>query len=257
MLPKEFRPIFVKRDQLVRVGSLYDGDYILTKKLVKNNKFLISFGISDNFDFEEDLYKLNKCQVEGYDYSINQRFWFERFKKDLIKFFSLKIFKLRKFKEMFKYFRFLFFFNKNNNKFFLKKINLPEFIKILERYKSRNRYNIFLKADIEGSEYDFLYEINKYHTHIIGFAIEFHNLEKKSEILKKFIINNKYYKLIHVHGNNFSPLSKYGDPTILEMTFSHTKYLNNYKKFNNRKYPIKELDYPNAKRAKDLKLYFI
>ena len=36
MLPKEFRPIFVKRDQLVRVGSLYDGGYILTKKLVKN-----------------------------------------------------------------------------------------------------------------------------------------------------------------------------------------------------------------------------
>jgi hypothetical protein len=256
MLSNAFKPIFIRRDQLVRVGSLYDGGYVLTKELINNTKYLISFGISDNFDFEEDLHKLTKCSVVGYDYSINQRFWIERFKKDLVKFFSLKIFKLKKIKGIFKYFRFLFFFNKNNNKFFLKKISLLEFTKILEICKKKKKNNIFLKSDIEGSEYDFLNKINKYHANIIGFAIEFHNLEKKSPKLKKFIINNKYYKLIHVHGNNLSSLDKYGDPTILEMTFCHNKYLNNFKKKNNRKYPIKGLDFPNAKRAKDVSLYF-
>jgi hypothetical protein len=79
MLSNAFKPIFIRRDRLVRVRSLYDGGYVLTKELINNTKYLISFGISDNFDFEEDLNKLTKCLVVGYDYSINQRFWIERY----------------------------------------------------------------------------------------------------------------------------------------------------------------------------------
>ena len=40
------------------------------------------------------------------------------------------------------------------------------------------------------------------------------------------------------------------------MTFSHIKYLKDFRINNNRDYPIIGLDYPNAKRAKDIKLNF-
>ena len=86
MLPKIFKPYYIEVSQLVRIGSLEDGGYILTNTLVKNVKHLISFGIQDNFDFEKHLCKLTKCSVESYDYSIDKKFWLERFKKDFTKF---------------------------------------------------------------------------------------------------------------------------------------------------------------------------
>ena len=121
MLPKIFKPCYIEVSQLVRIGSLEDGGYILTNTLVKNVKHLISFGIQDNFDFEKHLYKLTKCSVESYDYSIDKKFWLERFKKDFIKFITFKIFKLKKISNMFRYLDFLYFFNKKIINFFLKK----------------------------------------------------------------------------------------------------------------------------------------
>ena len=52
-MPNAFKPIFIRRDQLVRVGSLHDGGYVLTKELINNTKYLISFGIYDNFDIRK------------------------------------------------------------------------------------------------------------------------------------------------------------------------------------------------------------
>jgi hypothetical protein len=254
MLPRNFKPFYVASSELIRIGSLDDGGYILTKELVRKTKYCVSFGISDNFDFEKHLNKLTKCSVESYDYSIDKKFWFERFKKDFIKFISFKIFKLKKIFNMFKYIDFLLFFNKKNNLFFLKRVDRNQFIDTMKKYQ--NNQGILLKIDIEGSEYNFIDIIEQYEKNIIGFVIEFHDLENNIKILKNFIANLKYYNLIHIHGNNYSIINNQGNPSVLEMTFSHKKYLNNLKENNNRNYPINGLDYPNAKRAKDIKLNF-
>jgi hypothetical protein len=254
MLPRIFKPFYVEFSELTRIGSLDDGGYILTKELIKNTNHCVSFGISDNFDFEKHLNKLTKCSVESYDYSIDKKFWFNRLKKDFIKFISLKIFKPKKIYNMFKYLDFLFFFNKKNNSFFLRKIDSKEFIKCMKKYE--NSLGVLLKIDIEGSEYDIIDLIEQYEKNIVGFVIEFHDLEKNIIRLKSFITNLKNYNLIHIHGNNYSIINNQGDPSVLEMTFSHIKYLNNFKRSNNRNYPINRLDYPNAKRAKDITLNF-
>ena len=143
-----------------------DGGYILSKNLTKNLNLLISFGISDNWDFEKHLHKLTNCFVEAYDDSINTNFWINRFKKDFIKFLCLKIFKPRKILNMFKYLDFLIFFKKEKNNFYLKKIgnsysdDIP-FSEVIRKHK--NKKNIFLKIDIEGSEYEILNEITLSH----------------------------------------------------------------------------------------------
>lgn len=254
MLPKIFKPIYIKLSELVRIGSLDDGGYILTKDLIKNTKHCITFGISDNFDFEKHLNRLTKCSVESYDYSIDKKFWLSRFKKDFIKLICLKIFKLKKIYNMFKYLDFLFFFNKKNNFFFLKRVDRKQFIDCMRRY--RNSFGILLKIDIEGDEYDIIDLIENYEGNIIGFTIEFHDLEDNRTVLKNFITNLKYYSLIHVHGNNYSRINSQGDPLVLEMTFSHKRYLNTFEVINNRNYPVNGLDYPNAKRANDISLSF-
>ena len=155
---------------------------------------------------------------------------------------------------MIKYLDLLFFFNKKNNLFFLKKIDSKEFINCMKKYEKR--LGVLLKIDIEGSEYDIIDLIEQYEKNIVGFVIEFHDLEKNILRLKSFITNLKNYNLIHVHGNNYSIINSQGDPLVLEMTFSHKKYLNNFMQSNNRNYPINGLDYPNAKRAKDITLNF-
>jgi hypothetical protein len=197
---------------------------------------------------------LTKCSVESYDYSIDKKFWLKRFKKDLIKFISLKIFKIKKIYKMFKYFDFLLFFSKKNNFFFLKRIDHMQFTECMTRYK--NSTGVLLKIDIEGDEYGIIDLIECYEKNIIGFTIEFHDLDENMLILKNFITNLKYYSLIHIHGNNYARINSQGDPLALEITFSHKKYLNSSDVINNRNYPIKDLDYPNAKRAKDISLSF-
>ncbi len=56
MLPKEFKPkgLF----DLVRVGKDNDGGYLICKKSLKETEYLLSFGISDDFSFEENLKEL-------------------------------------------------------------------------------------------------------------------------------------------------------------------------------------------------------
>ena len=79
------------------------------------------------------------------------------------------------------------------------------------------------------------------------------NLNKILNLIKKI---NKYYFLIHIHANNFSSVSKKNIPNTLEFTFAHKKFFQLERKKNNKKYPIKGLDNPNLKRAKDINLYF-
>ena len=110
MLPRELKPIYVKNFDLIRIGSANDGGYVIPKKNINKIDLLISFGISDNWDFEKHLSKLTNCSVEAYDFSIDSNFWIKKFKEDLIKFLCLKIFKPRK---LYKMFQFIDFLNTN------------------------------------------------------------------------------------------------------------------------------------------------
>ena len=55
LLPKFLKPFFLKKDELIRLGSIDDGGYVLPLKDIISSDVLISFGISDNWDFEKDF----------------------------------------------------------------------------------------------------------------------------------------------------------------------------------------------------------
>ena len=247
MLPKQFLPTYIKNSHLVRVGSIYDGGYVVPKILLKNTNLLISLGIGDNWEFEKQFSKRSKCKIEAYDHSIDNDYWYKKFKTDIINFFSLKYFKLQKLYKIIQFIDFYIFFKINKkNKFYLKKI-----------MSNNSKKRIFLKNDIEGAEYLFFKEIINYHDKINGFIFEFHYVVKNLNKILNFIIKiNKYYSLVHIHANNFSSVSKKNIPNTLELTFVHKKFFKFKRKKNNKKYPIKGLDNPNLKRAKDINLYF-
>ena len=142
---KDLKPIFVDNKDLIRIGSIDDGGYVVPVETVKLSNSLLSLGISDNWDFEKDFLKKSSAYVFAYDYSVNSNFWISKFKKDLIKFLQLKIFKPKKLYKMFQYIDFLIFFKMNKkNRFYLKKIgnnedsiNLNQIIK--DNFKNENK----------------------------------------------------------------------------------------------------------------------
>ena len=134
-------------------------------------------------------------------------------------------------------------------KFFLfkkKKITYGDLDKILKNKKN----NIFLKIDIETSEYRILKDIISNQKKIIGLAIEFHDCDLHEKKIINFI-NSLDLTLVHIHGNNYSDKDLNGNPTAMELSFA--------------RFPIKKnkpislpnkLDMPNNKNKKEVRLRF-
>jgi hypothetical protein len=74
-------------------------------------------------------------------------------------------------------------------------------IKLKEIFDRTKNASIFLKIDIEGSEYRILDEIIQLQDFICGLVIEFQDIDLHAEKILNFI-NNFKLKLVHVHGQN-------------------------------------------------------
>src|SRR5687768_6491854 len=65
------KPIFT--NDLVRLGRNRDGGYILNSRILNKINTLLTFGISTDWSFEADFYRLKSKEniyIEAYDYSI-------------------------------------------------------------------------------------------------------------------------------------------------------------------------------------------
>ena len=87
-LPKFFCPTL--KTKLVRLGRPNDGGYSIPEKSLKDAKILFSFGLDDDWSFEEHFKKKTGAKVICYDLSVNGKYWLIRFCKDLINMFLLR-----------------------------------------------------------------------------------------------------------------------------------------------------------------------
>ena len=69
MLPNKLKPDGLYK--LIRVGKDNDGGYLVCEESVINSDTLISFGISDDFSFEEHFQKINNINILAYDHTVN------------------------------------------------------------------------------------------------------------------------------------------------------------------------------------------
>jgi hypothetical protein len=70
---KKCRPI--ELDDLIRVGHDSDGGYILPKRCIEKTDTLLSFGIYDDWSFEDCFTRQKNVRVFSYDYSIKDSPW--------------------------------------------------------------------------------------------------------------------------------------------------------------------------------------
>ena len=250
---------FIIKD-LIRLGNKGDGGYIIPKKIIKEIEILISFGISNDWSLEVDFKKRNPgLVINAYDHSISKK----TFVKD-IRYIILNMFLLRfSFKKLINsikiYFSYLTFF-KGDVIHFEKRIHNYihhpydiTFDEVISKTKSKK---IFLKVDIEGSEYRIIDSIMKYADRINAIAIEFHNADALRPVFTSAIKKlQEKFKIIHIHANNYAGYTKDGLPECSEITFINKKI--KIKTFKKRKnLPLKGLDYQNATRKFDYKLIF-
>ena len=258
MLPSFLKPYNVKTENLIRIGPKSDGGYIVHKDSINLTKKIITCGLNDDWKFEKNFTKLNNhCFVEAYDHTIDKDFWYQRFKKDIIHFFLLKKLRLSKIIKMFDYIDYKIFFKKKNIHF-LKKVvrNSKKKDEISLTDIIDNFEDIFLKIDIEGNEYEILPEVTKHSEKIISLIVEFHDIDSNLDKIEKFIIENKFLKLIHIHANNYKDINTNGNPNDIELTFVNKNKINISNERSQKSYPIHGLDYKNLKRKKDIELKF-
>ena len=258
MLPSFLKPYNVKTENLIRIGPKSDGGYIVHKESINLTKKIITCGLNDDWKFEKNFTKLNNhCFVEAYDHTIDKDFWYQRFKKDIIHFFLLKKLRLSKIIKMFDYIDYKIFFKKKNIHFLKKVVRNSEkedeisLTDIIDNFE-----DIFLKIDIEGNEYEILPEVTKHSEKIISLIVEFHDIDSNLDKIEKFIIENKFLKLIHIHANNYKDINTNGNPNDIELTFVNKNKINISNERSQKSYPIHGLDYKNLKRKKDIELKF-
>lgn len=194
------RPVNHIKD-LIRIGSDYDGGYLLPNELEGIN-YCYSAGVSDNSDFESHLTTYGiKCFLT--DYSVDGPA-----KENPLFRFSKKFL---------------------GNKIDLKSIRLDTWIQ-----QNESDDQMLLKMDIEGAEYEVILNtpfdvLTKFRILVIEFH-DFNMLNQKhshSLISSTFYKLLRYFKVIHVHANNCCKSVKIaGDeiPQIMEFTFLRNDY---------------------------------
>jgi hypothetical protein len=229
---KELVKIKSSISDLIRLGPNFDGGYVVNKTALNISDILYCYGVGHNYDFENDYSKMFEHKiVRMFDPTVD-----------------IKLIR--------------------NNMHFLMEglygfgMNNTSFEKHLILNGDENK-NIFLKIDVEGSEYDFFEFLNfDFLKNVTGLVIEFHELyDYKTRCRFKNIIFNllKNYDITHLHGNNHTALLEFDGgflfPSTPEITFIR-KDLNNFSQYISRSYPIEGLDYPNNIHAKDYVLNF-
>ncbi len=261
-LPSKLMPIH--REDLIRVGQMHDGGYVVTRNVIEKSDFLIGLGISTDWSFEEDFLRINgqNIPVHGYDHTISERFLrqlFHTYLKRAVIFPTPKRWKrtlhARALLDGFSH-----FFDQTHRIHFAEQIGWArsQHTSIESAFKRVNQAkNVFIKIDIEGSEYRILDELIDFSDRISGMAIEFHELDILEESFLQFIdhIEDRFY-ITHIHANNYSSLTPRGGPNALEISLENKEIACGKAQPSMHQYPIAMLDQPNNKNTDDYQLIF-
>jgi hypothetical protein len=236
---------------LVRLGRDYDGGYLVDARTVSSADFLLSLGINDDWSFERDFRKTNACPIYAFDGTISRK----KFLKNVIK----SIPRIDNPRVLINHVRTYL----DYNRFFSESARHipalvgfdrpPEFLSlasVFATYVPESARNVFLKIDIEGSEYRILDELVNVSDRVCGMAIEFHNVDLHQERIRDFI-QRVNLKVCHVHCNNFEPTTGNGTPLVIEVSLTRFEVDDRA----SLQWP-NALDMPNDKLKSDYRIQF-
>lgn len=208
----------VEEQNLFRFGSIDDGGYYLKPETLKTAEVLFSGGISSNLEFEYDAFRFNpNLKILMVDPTVSGS-------KLLIKGFARLFFKKRdKIRYIFNTLMFNYLVRTERCKHLKLWLNKEQSIFNLLKANFKIEKNILLKLDIEGSEYDLIDEIVNNQNAFKAMVFEFHDLDKKHELVLKFLKDCRpNFKMVHL---NINPSGGFvnGQPKCVEISLERNK----------------------------------
>jgi hypothetical protein len=243
---------------------------------------MLSFGVNEDWSFEADFLKRRAdLNILCYDLSFSKKLLRERMFAALNEITSAKfvlaamllyrrgvqkrISAFRRYAKI--YSDFSSFFNQGNVRFFPYGISNEKgqrFVTLADAFQAVPRENlaensIFIKMDIELSEFRVIPDLLKFVDYINGMVIEFHELDLLWPVFEEQMDTLKrHFELTHVHGNNYGGLIPNSTtPKVLEVTFLKKSLVREHSRTCKPvSYPLPELDQPNDPSEKDYPLCF-
>ncbi len=247
-MDKIFKPQY--QFELLRIGSPHDGGYLVERNSHENSEFLLGLGINDDWTFEKDFDR----PFIGVDNVLSVEYLLKRL---LMKFGKIlyQPFRSTSYQEFFTHLKKINYYRENKDLFirnFVASFDSEDTIAFGTLLESIDSDKIYLKIDIEGSEYRILDEILSIEDRIEGMVFEFHDCDLHADKIKDFIERSSL-TLVHIHPNNYGGVDENGDPLVIELTFAKNP------KVISEEPPIlpHELDTPNGKDLKDIEMFFL
>lgn len=248
-------------DSLIRVGRANDGGYVVPASSVQAADFLISLGLSDDWSFDEHFKRLNpSVRIHAYDHTISK----SMFRSSVIRGF-LKMLIGKTTRDNFSRRRALLasyknFFRGDVHHFKERihhRLSLPHDVTLDKVFQRANSNRVYLKIDIEGSEYTVIDAVLKHSAKVVGLAIEFHHTGvSRQEFLEVMRKLQEHFEVVHLHANNFSAIGPDNLPEVLEMTFIRKADCEQVEKKKRNSLPIPLLDSPNSADKSDYRITF-
>lgn len=241
----KFKPFAT--DDLVRIGATYDGGYVMPSRILEETGGLLSFGLSDEWQFEVEFSQKSGMRVAVFDPSVNFSFWVRKFLASI--YYGLKTLDYSRFCRGLRILDYLRFFDGKRHKHFRVGIGYPgrgdislqTAIQLADLDEP-----LFLKMDIEGWEYRVLSDLVLLSDRFTGFAIEFHDVDLHERRIFEFIraIEDNFL-LVHFHPNTHTTVGYNDSALVIELTFMNKSLLKPNEQFCQIDLPINGLDAPN------------
>ena len=242
----DFRPVACQT--LARLGSQNDGGYVVPLDAVIAANALLSFGLAHNWGFERDFKKHNSdAIIHCYDHTVSVltalQYSLGQFLRFMVRFRPVYL------SRAFAWIDYVFFFRED-------KIHYTQRI---WRDRANNSVTVddafgrlpkgaqvFVKMDIEGSEYRVLDDLLGHSKDIVALAIEFHDVDILSGLFSSLVEKIKRdFFIVHIHGNNLGGVAPFNFPIAPEITFLNKRFFKSTPSPSSLKYPVPGLDSPN------------
>lgn len=198
---------------LVRIGSHADGGYVVSLADVRRSEMLLSLGLGDDWSFERAFHDLSPVPIRAYDGTTNRKLFYraagEALRKVRLKDAIGHLLNYKEFKRFFV----------SDRVHVRKFVGSPVYLPLDDILREAEANRIFIKMDIEGSEYRCLDALIAHQDRLTAVVIEFHDVDLHLDRIIRFI-ERFQLDLVHVHANNCAPVTANGVPLVLELSFS-------------------------------------
>jgi hypothetical protein len=211
ILPAAFRHRLCP--DLVRLGSDADGGYVVSLGDVRRSDLLLSFGLGDDWSFERGFHALSPVPIHAYDGSVNRKLFYRA---------AWQALKRRRIDEALGHLRNYLDFKRffvSDRVHVRKFVGGQPYLSLDDVVRGVAARKVFVKMDIEGSEYRCLDALVEHQHLLTGVVIEFHDVDLHLDRIVGFMERFRL-RLVHVHANNCAPMAVGGIPVALELSFS-------------------------------------